>query len=176
MGWVKTYLGLFFHPAQFLLRFFYVNFTNKMILSPFSFLRVFLLRFRQWSVSYGKRWKLHNTGLHIRRGVSYINRTPCPVGLRKEQIDYRARTDPLQLLCAHFFLLFRFFVSLLFFHGASFALCARDPPWLSIWRRRCQNLSQVTKIIAKGVYVRTRTRRIEPWLNYMLFTHAVYDK
>jgi len=44
-----------------------------------------------------------------------INRTPCPVGLRKEQIDYRARTDPLQLFYTLFFLLFRFLVSPHFF-------------------------------------------------------------
>lgn len=40
---------------------------------------------------YGKRCKLHNTGLHIRRKfLADINRMPCPVGLRKEQMDYRA--------------------------------------------------------------------------------------
>lgn len=83
-----------------LLRFLNINFINKMILPLFySFIRFSPPQFRHGGTSYGKRGKLHNTGLHIRREfLADINRTPCPVGLRKEQMDYRARTDPLQLL------------------------------------------------------------------------------
>jgi len=116
-------------PVDSRLPLYYFVFLFPTILLCFFMLivHVFLLWFRHSETSYGKRWKLHNTGLHVRREFLVdINRTPCPVGLRKEQMDYRAlaRTDPLQLLCTLFLFFFHFLVSPLFFAILRF-FCSR---------------------------------------------------
>lgn len=122
-------------------------------------------RARHNKTPYGKRCKLHNTSLHIRRKfLADINRMPCPVGLRKEQMDYRAPTLRPRLLFALFFLLFRFFVSpssplgcftLFFFLLTRGSLAPANR--VAFYLAQTMPNRQVTKIITKGVRTSSHT-------------------